>query len=1154
MTSPRNNPIIVLYLIIILCALNTGTLFADAASALINIGLLTPDRQRPAIGGEYKTSVDDSGRTIIEVEGAQYGFKIPEELFLGQDTRITWSWRKDSGKVCVLQLSIVNPETGVQRYFGYGAGSISESVSRDPTVEIFVSDKLPAEWTTVTRNVLEDIKSILGWKSAQIKEVYLSPWGGGPGWYSGLSLQNAYTSSTIAAAGTSLAALEKIGKGKYSPPALKQLNESRELKFDTNFEELAPGRNSAFNEWSTFGFPGNQDFNNLGREMRVRYPAYDLVFRLYDAGKEIAPDQLDSFRLGLVNRNIPGIWGGWDYNRLKYKVSVVSVPFDARGAYDLYRLDVTNPTASPIESLLSAGIDGPPDMKLDNGLLTGLGDAPFLLADKPNGTRLITRDWGLCDKRAKSYGIGGGPGETEAAIASTRIGMDGLPVVYRMRVETGKEYVVCLAASPHISHLLKQAGKAGDLIFRYAAEGAEKPVDIDWTTYIAEKPRPLYAQFVGAHDVDGDGYIQVSAFNAPESRFKHTRLSAIYLFPAGTEIGDPESVYNGSMNAACIQHVDVGITPEVGWHNQLYDMSDTGLCRFVLDYTGVVKPCETKTYWLKVPPIHRREPVSMGSYSHAFLNVLPGEAVPPFDVQQIGRLLTLDSAGEWKKIIKYWDAFYQSMTSISTPDPVLHDMFRSRISTRLVLDVKIKGDIWFNTCSPWFYYDFAYRDQAYGVYAYDLAGKHDLAERLLNVYCMDVKDVPKGPISFGEVPLQLGMTPEGLWYTRPGQFDTQGENIWCMSQHYKLSGDREWLSKKAYPYIKRGAQWIVNSRRKHMAEVRNPNDPRYGLIEPGAMEVGAISKGMHMYYMDAWAILGLNEAADAALSLGMRQDHDLFRREAADLKACLLKSMKQTFRRTGLYEGRIWYGVENEGDGMYGMWGHTPLVWPTAAVDPHEPMLTASWRSMERSSNQWGGGIHSESEGGCWPYIGVDWAISYILRGDPERTLDYFCAFTDTAGLTYSWGEGYENGRNVCAGDQPHFWADSQWVNLYRHLFVMEDGASLMLTPASLRRWQSDAKGVSIKKMPTQFGDLDLNIKPISNGKRIIYTFKLAPKGDQAGRRLDKIVVDARTPAGRKLTKVIINGKPTDNFLGEKVIIRNPERNREYRLEMLVAD
>ena len=68
----------------------------------------------------------------------------------------------------------------------------------------------------------------------------------------------------------------------------------------------------------------------------------------------------------------------------------------------------------------------------------------------------------------------------------------------------------------------------------------------------------------------------------------------------------------------------------------------------------------------------------------------------------------------------------------------------------------------------------------------------------------------------------------------------------------------------------------MNSREKHKLEVKDPHDPRYGLIEPGGMEVMEVGKGMHMYYMNAFAILGLREAADAAQSLGLAEDHRLF--------------------------------------------------------------------------------------------------------------------------------------------------------------------------------------------------------------------------------------------------------------------------------------
>ena len=57
-----------------------------------------------------------------------------------------------------------------------------------------------------------------------------------------------------------------------------------------------------------------------------------------------------------------------------------------------------------------------------------------------------------------------------------------------------------------------------------------------------------------------------------------------------------------------------------------------------------------------------------------------------------------------------------------------------------------------------------------------------------------------------------------------------------------------------------------------MAEIKDSKDPRYGLIEPGAMEVKSMGKGTHMYYLNAFSVLGLREAADAAQAVGAKAD------------------------------------------------------------------------------------------------------------------------------------------------------------------------------------------------------------------------------------------------------------------------------------------
>lgn len=192
--------------------------------------------------------------------------------------------------------------------------------------------------------------------------------------------------------------------------------------------------------------------------------------------------------------------------------------------------------------------------------------------------------------------------------------------------------------------------------------------------------------------------------------------------------------------------------------------------------------------------------------------------------------------------------------------------------------------------------------------------------------------------------------------------------------------------------------------------------------------------------------------------------------------------------------------------------------------------------------------MHSEGEGSYWPYIGVDRAVGYLLRNEPEKALDYFCALTDTAGGTLSWGEGYSN--VIAGGDQPHFWADAQWINLFRQLMVFENGSELWITPGLLRRWQQPGNQTSITGLATQFGDLTLRIEPQPGGAAVNYCILIAPQGDQADRELSKIILYPRLPDGRPISQVLINGRPTDAFTSDAVVIARPERGGEIRLQV----
>ena len=54
-----------------------------------------------------------------------------------------------------------------------------------------------------------------------------------------------------------------------------------------------------------------------------------------------------------------------------------------------------------------------------------------------------------------------GPGVTEPAVAHCRIGLDGVPVVYRVKAEPGKKYVICLGLDAAYLGLLAGEPQAG---------------------------------------------------------------------------------------------------------------------------------------------------------------------------------------------------------------------------------------------------------------------------------------------------------------------------------------------------------------------------------------------------------------------------------------------------------------------------------------------------------------------------------------------------------------------------------------------------------------------------------------------------------------------------------------------------------------------
>jgi len=112
----------------------------------------------------------------------------------------------------------------------------------------------------------------------------------------------------------------------------------------------------------------------------------------------------------------------------------------------------------------------------------------------------------------------------------------------------------------------------------------------------------------------------------------------------------------------------------------------------------------------------------------------------------------------------------------------------------------------------------------------------------------------------------------------------------------------------------------------------------------------------------------------------------------------------------------------------------------------------------------------------------------------------------------------------------------------------MEDGSTLLLTPALFRRWHQGERPILVRGLPTHFGELDLSIQPAPTGDQLNYGFRITPRGDQAQRELSRLVLYPRSAGGRPIDAVSVDGKPATAFTDAAVIIPGPDRGREIKV------
>ncbi len=292
--------------------------------------------------------------------------------------------------------------------------------------------------------------------------------------------------------------------------------------------------------------------------------------------------------------------------------------------------------------------------------------------------------------------------------------------------------------------------------------------------------------------------------------------------------------------------------------------------------------------------------------------------------------------------------------------------------------------------------------------------------------------------------------------------DNPGQILWAMGQQWRFTHDDRWLE-QIYPAARKIAEMVEYCRTTngpHWVQMDSldfgeqlPKEKRREL-KPGRCD------GYHPEYTEAFDIAGLRGAAMLAEAVGKST-------EAAKWKALAHHLLT-------MYDSKFGKNLGKD-------YGSYCVLWPSRLY----PVDTGKGCEQFKTTA-------SQKPGG-WRYFALARAHQGLLAGNREAghgTLDLHLEHEQMRGW-YAFDEGGKSGsggwgrvRTTWNGNvaMPHGWAVAEFWLLMRDCLAFENGERLVLLSGVPPAWFTHENGITIESLPTYFGDLGLQWKPVTGG------------------------------------------------------------------------
>ncbi|UCH33860.1 MAG: hypothetical protein JSV65_15045, partial [Armatimonadota bacterium] len=464
----------------------------------------------------------------------------------------------------------------------------------------------------------------------------------------------------------------------------------------------------------------------------------------------------------------------------------------------------------------------------------------------------------------------------------------------------------------------------------------------------------------------------------------------------------------------------------------------------------------------------------------------------------------------------------------------INDFYRAHVTHTLINDDReIGSDRLMGRVSSFNYGNFS-NEAIMQIMELDRRGLHDEARRHLDTYLHY-----QGTVGLpGNFQSRDGVFYGSGGYEHGGYNQHHGWVLWGLAEHYRFTGDREWLLRIADRLIA-GGEWVI---RERQATKRADADGKR-VLEYGFLPAGSLEDVTDYYYWlstNALTSRGLTAAAQVLADVG-HPDGERLVREAASYREDLLAGFRESMIRAPVVRLRDGTYVPHNPSRLY--WRGRDFGWirevlegsinlTTTVLDPRS--REATWILEDYEDNRYLDAPYNyplDNFDGQWFSRGgfsmqpnlLYFTPPYLYRDQIEHFLRAFfngfaaCWRADIRAMAEhplptlaDWG-----------GDHFKTSDESMAAMWLRMMFVQEDGDTLYLGRGIPRAWLASEDGVAIRNAATYFGAVSLEMTPLDGGQRIVARITPPTRKPPA-----RVVLRFRHPEKARLAAVTVNGQP----------------------------